>query len=253
MNNIHCDKINNHENIYNSMKLGFSTLALFSNTNDKIVETAWNNGFDMIELLAENPFNFNTPEALKSFEVYIHGPTVDLNIASINKGIKEESVRQMKNTIDRANEVNAKAITVHPGKIGRNDKRLRKIAIENAIESIGELVDYSDLTVSVENMPERFSFLANRIDELEQIREETGCMITIDTGHANTCENPEEFFDLKDICYFHLNDNNGEKDQHLTLGEGTLNLDLLKNVEKGIIELNNFDNILKSKKLIENI
>lgn len=233
------------------MKIGFSTLALFRNTNDKIVDMAKNNGFDMIELLAENTFNFNTKEALKSFDLLIHGPTVDLNLASINKGIKEESVKQMKNTIDMARDVNAEAITIHPGKIGRNDKRLRKIAIEIAIESISELVDYSDLTVSVENMPERFSFLGNRVEELEQIQEETGCMITIDTGHANTCENPQEFFEMKNICYFHLNDNNGEKDQHLPLGEGTLDLNLLKKVNKGIIELNNFDNILRSKKIIE--
>ena len=233
------------------MKIGFSTLALFRNTNDEIVEIAKNNGFDMIELLAENSFNFNTEDALKSFNVMIHGPTVDLNIASINNGIREESVRQMKNTIDMARNVNAEAITIHPGKIGRNDKRLRKIAIEKAIESIGELVDYSDLTVSVENMPERFSFLGNNLEELELIQEETGCMVTIDTGHANICRNPKEFFEIKNICYFHLNDNNGEKDQHLPLGEGTLDLELLKKVDKGIIELNNFDNILKSKKIIE--
>lgn len=233
------------------MKIGFSTLALFRNTNDEIVEIAKNNGFDMIELLAENQFNFNTEDALRSFNVMIHGPTVDLNIASINKGIREESVRQMKETIDMARNVNAEAITIHPGKIGRDDNRLRKVAVEKAIESVGELVDYSDLTVSVENMPERFSFLGNRIEELELIQEETGCMITIDTGHANTCSNPHEFFDLKNICYFHLNDNNGEKDQHLPLGEGTLDLELLKKVDKGIIELNNFDNILKSKKIIE--
>lgn len=233
------------------MKIGFSTLALFRNTNDEIVEIAKNNGFDMIELLAENSFNFNTEDALKSFNVMIHGPTVDLNIASINNGIREESIRQMKNTIDMARKVNAEAITIHPGKIGRNDKRLRKIAIEKAIESICELVDYSDLTVSVENMPERFSFLGNNIEELELIQEETGCMVTIDTGHANTCRNPKEFFEIKNICYFHLNDNNGEKDQHLPLGEGTLDLELLKKVDKGIIELNNFDNILKSKKIIE--
>lgn len=233
------------------MKIGFSTLALFRNTNDEIVNIAKNNGFDMIELLAENSFNFNTAESLKSFNVLIHCPTVDLNLASINNGIREESVKQMKDTIDMARKVNAEAITIHPGKIGRNDKRLRKIAIEKAIESISELVDYSDLLVSVENMPERFSFLGNNIEELEQFREETGCMITIDTGHANTCENPQEFFDLQNICYFHLNDNNGEKDQHLPLGEGTLDLNLLKKVNKGIIELNNFDNILKSKKIIE--
>lgn len=235
------------------MKLGFSTLALFNKNNQEIIEIAKNNNFDMIELLAEGPFYQNKMMALKSFPTLIHGPTVDLNIASINRGIRQESVRQMKDTIDIANEINAKAITVHPGKIGRNDEKLRKAAVEIAIESIGELVDYSDLTISVENMPERISFLANRVEELEHISNETGCMITIDTGHANTCENPEEFFDLNNICYFHINDNNGKKDQHVSLGEGTLDLELLKKIDNGIIELNNFDNVLKSKLKIEEL
>lgn len=125
--------------------------------------------------------------------------------------------------------------------------------MELAIESIGELVDYSDIVVSVENMPERFSFLGNNVEELERIQNETGCGLTIDVGHGNTCGNCEEFLDLKNISYCHLNDNNGVKDQHVTLGEGTLDLNLLKKVDKGIIELNNFDNVLKSKEVIKNL
>ena len=70
-------------------------------------------------------------------------------------------------------------------------------------------------------------------------------------GHGNTTKNNEELLELKNITYCHLNDNDGVKDQHITLGEGTLDLELLKKVKKGIIELNNFDNILKSKKVIE--
>ena len=52
------------------------------------------------------------------------------------------------------------------------------------------------------------------------------------------------------IVYYHLNDNNGEKDQHLTLGEGTFDLKLLDKVDNGIIELNNYQNILKSRQLL---
>lgn len=46
--------------------------------------------------------------------------------------------------------------------------------MELAIESIGELVDYSDIVVSVENMPERFSFLGNKVEELERIQMKLG-------------------------------------------------------------------------------
>lgn len=43
------------------------------------------------------------------------------------------------------------------------------------------------------------------------------------------------------------------KDQHVSLGEGTLDLNLLKKVKNGIIELNNYQNVLKSKKVIESV
>ncbi len=183
----------------------------------------------------------------------MHAPTVDLNISSLNTGIRKESVKQMKDALDYGKKINATALTIHSGQIGRNEDRIRKYALELAIESIGELVDYSDIVVSVENMPERFSFLGNKVEELERIQNETGCGLTIDVGHGNTCGNCEEFLDLKNISYCHLNDNNGVKDQHITLGEGTLDLNLLKKVDKGIIELNNFDNVLKSKEVIKNL
>jgi len=102
-------------------------------------------------------------------------------------------------------------------------------------------------------MPVRSKFLGNTVEEIEMIQNETGCSLTIDTGHANTCDNLKEMLELKNISYCHLNDNDGKKDQHITLGEGTLDLNLLKKIDTAIIELNNFDNILKSKKVIDKL
>lgn len=237
------------------MKLGFTTLAMFTQPNSDIIETAKKYEFEMIEILGEDPFfkNDNLEFANTDLEICIHAPTVDLNIASLNTGIRKESIKQMKDALNYGSKINATALTLHPGQIGRNEERIRKYALELAIESIGELVDYSDIIVSVENMPERFSFLGNKVEELERIQNETGCGLTVDVGHGNTCGNCEDFLDLKNISYCHLNDNKGIKDQHITLGEGTLDLNLLKKVDKGIIELNNFDNVLKSKEVIKNL
>ncbi|MBR6025045.1 MAG: TIM barrel protein [Methanobrevibacter sp.] len=239
------------------MKVGFTTLAMFMDDNLEIIKIAKENNFEMIEILGEAPFfKKENTMAFKDcgMEVSIHGPTVDINIASLNDGIRAESVKQMKECIDYAESINAHAITVHAGKIGRNDPPLRKAALEIACESISELVDYSDnVIISVENMPVRQAFLGNKIEELEMFQSESGCNLTIDVGHGNTTGNNEELLELKDITYCHLNDNDGVKDQHIPLGDGTLDLELLKKVKKGIIELNNFDNILKSKKVIENI
>jgi sugar phosphate isomerase/epimerase len=72
-------------------------------------------------------------------------------------------------------------------------------------------------------------------------------------GHANTTSNPSEFLKINKTIYYHLSDNNGEKDQHLPLGDGTMDLNLIKNIKVGIIELNSYESVLKSKKVIQQI
>lgn len=237
------------------MKLGFTTLALFMQPNDKIIDLAKMHGFEIIEILGEGPFfeRENMEYRDCGLDMRIHAATVDINIASLNRGIRNESVRQMIQCGKYAEKINANTITVHPGIIGRNEPRLRKMAMEFAVESIGEIIDGTNVEVSVENMPVRGKFLGNTVDEIEMIQQETGCSLTIDTGHGNTCGNLEEMLSLKNISYCHLNDNDGVKDQHITLGEGTLDLNLLKRIDTAIIELNNFDNILKSKEVIDNL
>jgi sugar phosphate isomerase/epimerase len=237
------------------MKLGFTTLALFMEDNGKIINLAKQHGFEIIEILGEGPFFENENMEYKNcgLDMRIHAATVDINIASLNKGIRAESVKQMIQCGQYAEKINANTITVHPGIIGRNEPHLRKMALEFSIESVGNIIDNTDVEISVENMPVRGKFLGNTVEEIEMIQEATGCSLTIDTGHGNTCGNLEEMLSLKNISYCHLNDNDGVRDQHITLGEGTLDLSLLKKIDTAIIELNNFDNILKSKEVIENL
>ena len=237
------------------MIIGFTTLALFMKDHNHIINLAKKHDFEMIEILAEEPFYTKDNLEFKDcgLDIRMHAATVDINIASINSGIRDESVRQMIFCGEYAEKIGAKTITVHPGIIGRNEPRLRNWALEIACESVGEIIDNTNVEISVENMPVRGKFLGNTVEEIEMIQEATGCSLTIDTGHGNTCGNLEEMLSLKNISYYHLNDNDGVKDQHITIGEGTLDLNLLKNIDVGIIELNNFDNILKSKEVIENL
>ncbi len=231
-----------------------------------MVQIAHDNEFDFFELLCDGPHNaenlLSKPELIKplkecDLEICLHGPTVDLNIASLNSRIREVSKQLFLETVDLAREINTTTITIHPGQIGRRDPWLREYAIDMAIKSITEVVDYGNengIKISVENMPERFSFLCNRVEELEKIVKETGSYATIDIGHSNTSNNTDEFLAMKKkISYCHLNDNLGDKDAHLPLGEGSLDLNVLKRIDKGIIELNNFDNILKSKEVISKV
>lgn len=238
-----------------NMKLGFSTLALFMKENSEIVSIAKKHGFDMIEILREEPItNRDNMEFKESgLDIRIHAATVDINIASLNSGIRRESIRQMIECAHHAEKIGAKTVTIHPGRIGRIDSRIRKYALDILVDSVGEIIDSTDVEISLENMPKRRSFLANTTDELERLQQDTGCYLTIDTGHANTTDSLEEMLELKNISYCHIHDNNGLKDEHNTLGEGTLNLDCLRKIRHGIIEINDFDKVLKSKEVIDNL
>ena len=167
------------------MKLGFSLLSLFMKDVHEMLEIATDNGFDSVELLAEGPYRpdylLNNKEAIESFasfdlDIYMHAVNVDINLASINNGIRLESVKQTKDCLDLANEIGAIAITSHPGVVGRREDRIRNMALAFLKESVVDIMDHADTMepkFCVENMPKRFSYLGNRAYELENLVKES--------------------------------------------------------------------------------
>ncbi len=245
------------------MKIGFSTLALFMSSMEECLEIATKDGFQLMEILCEGPYwprnvlsldkRYFEPFLSYDIDVFLHSPTIDLNPGSLNPGIREETLKQLIETIDFAGKINAKAITTHPGLIHRFEERIRTYGMKHAIETVGNANDYAmevGIKLSVENMPNKYKYFCNSAEEHQFFINKCGSYATVDTGHANTCKDVKAFFNIKKIAYYHLNDNNGEKDQHLALGDGTFDLKLLNGVDNGIIELNNYQNILKSRKLL---
>jgi sugar phosphate isomerase/epimerase len=245
------------------MKIGFSTLALFMSSLEQCLETASKDKFQLMEILCEGPYwprnglylDGSVFEAFDSYDidVFLHSPTIDLNPASLNPGIREETLKQLEETIDFAVKINAKAITTHPGLIHRFEERVRNYGKQHAIETLNNANEYAmgrGIKFSIENMPNKYAYFCNTAEEHQFFIKECNSYATVDTGHANTTKDVKSFFEIKKIAYYHLNDNNGEKDQHLTLGEGNFDLNLLNGIDNGIIELNNYQNILKSRELI---
>lgn len=230
---------------------------------EQFLETASKDGFQLMEILCEGPYwprnsllmDKKEFEVFDSYDidVFLHTPTIDLNPASLNQGIREETLKQLNETVDFATKIGAKAITTHPGLIHRLEDRVRNLGMVYSVETLQKANNYAEergIIFSVENMPNRYAYFCNNAQEHQYFVKECGSHATVDTGHANTTSNPAAFFKMKKIAYYHLNDNDGEKDQHLTLGEGTFDLSLLNGVDNGIIELNNYENILKSRELL---
>ncbi len=249
-----------------TIKIGFSTLALFFMPYEEWLQTAEKDGFQIIEVLCEGPqwprnllFHDNSEfEAFHShdIDIFIHSPTIDLNPASLNPGIRDETLRQLKETIDLAVQIGAKAVTTHPGLIHRLEDRIRNIGRQYSIETLSKANEYGEergIRFSVENMPNRYAYYCNNAIEHSFFIRECGCNATVDLGHANTNGDLKPFLAMKNVYYYHLSDNNGKKDQHLVLGDGNLDLKLIKGLDKVILELDDYQNVLKSKKTIASI
>ena len=242
------------------MKIGFSTLALFMRSFEDWLETASADGFELMEILCEGPtwprivLDFN-PEAFQIFEsynigIFLHAPTIDMNPASLNPRMRGETLIQLKETVDMAVKIGAKAVTAHPGLIHRLEDRIRDMGMYYSIETLREATEYAKergIIFSVENMPNRYAYFCNTAQEHVAFVQKCGCQATVDLGHANTTGDLKPFLKMKKIHYYHLSDNNGEKDQHLAFGDGNLDFSLINGIDNVIIELNNYENVLKSR------
>jgi sugar phosphate isomerase/epimerase len=187
-----------------------------------------------------------------------------VNVASTNSGIRKESLSQIKEAIEFTYDVGAELLTVHPGWKDLYGYRYPDEAYTLAIEGHCKLAkvaaDYG-VRIGIENMPA--FWLAFCVDPKEAHamiqavnRENVG--LTLDVGHANLlgAKAVEEFVTtLNDrIFLIHIHDNDGKRDQHRIIGEGTIDFHQLINllVQANInvplsIESHNLDDLVKSK------
>ncbi|MGZ4863292.1 MAG: sugar phosphate isomerase/epimerase family protein [Halobacteriota archaeon] len=242
------------------MKVGFSALALFGLSFDKIMERASCDGFDVVEVLCEGPYlprvalkNTTQFEILSQYdlELTIHSPTVDLNPASVNIGIREETTKQLNETVDLAASLDASTVTTHPGYVKRINPELTTRSLKFALKSLEDWALYAQdvgIEPSIENMPRNSKYFCTDVAQHKLFVETCGTSATVDVGHAHTSGSVKAFLqaDFQVACY-HLSDNDGRRDQHLPIGKGTIEWDQLGEINKAIIELNDYNAVKQSR------
>jgi len=169
--------------------------------------------------------------------ITIHLPYSDLNLASMNQPIWEETLRQMKECISLASEFCGLAV-VHPGYLSPLGKQMPDRAWEQNILGLQEICDHAEefgMRIAVENMLNIESMLGRTPEEilgmLENVRRENLGFV-FDVGHANTNGNVDSFLALKEkIVHVHVHDNKGARDEHLPVKSGNVNW---RRVAKGL-------------------
>ena len=241
------------------MKIGASTLAGIETTLEETLEFIENLGIDYAELVHQFPSENIDADILESYNLKysIHSPFMDVNIAALQDKSRLNSIKQIKDSIDLANKINAEAVVIHPGLAPflANKYFLDKV-YETANNSIKELGEYGrDLGVlaTIENMPTFDGMLYNNMGDLHNLLTSLDMSMTLDIGHANHSGYSPDQMIFDSIKHIHIHDNFGDDDAHLALGEGSIELKYIVNSleEKNydgiyIIEVNDYDSIKKS-------
>lgn len=252
-------------------KLGFSSLAFYETDLENSLSWAEENNFQLIEIVAENNHTIDeetlplVKEMLSSYrlEYTVHCPFSDINISSLNKSIRKESIRQVKYSIYAVNEIGGKLLTFHPGRHSSATSKVRDGTKKILFESLKEISDYNKdfgVTIALENMPDTFITTMRVSQEVLEVLENdelSGIKHTMDVGHleTNNVDIGRYIHDLREyLVHIHLHDNFGEFDNHLPLGEGNINFPLIFRALKDIgyqgriiLEMTKTEDILKSR------
>ncbi len=227
------------------MQLGFTPLnAMILDTSDAF-KLASELELDFIEL------SFDAHELLPAAQdiklvreltratgigVTVHLSYVDLNLASLFPGVRENSVARTNRGLEYAAQVDAICAVLHSGLIPMRHEMILPFAKAKLEQSLSEITPL--VPIALENLALDGYDLLRGVNELEALTKSIGWGNCIDVGHAlvEGCSTElkdgtgtggleqgrarllEYVHGLSNTIHLHLQDNDGTADAHHTLG-----------------------------------
>ncbi len=160
----------------------------------------------------------------------LHAPFNDINIASLNESVRETSVIELIKIMNISAELDIKTVTIHPGLYSMVVPGLEERSIaaaKRSLRMLDRMAQDCGVKLCVENMPGFKFFLGHTAEQMAELLEGTSLPVCFDIGHANTTEQIDAITDAFSgrIMNVHIHDNDGKQDQHLTVGDGTVDFD----------------------------
>lgn len=225
-------------------KIGYSDLALLTQPVEENIEKLIEHGADEIELLMDGIKWDDMDEQIKNIKkLYneherqltftIHPPAWDINLTSENKAIRQVSFEEYKRAIEFASDLEAKHVVIHPGFCFSPafDKQIAQKRAKDYIADLCKIAKPLGVELAIENVGYKGTSIFTQQEYTEFLNDldETATYL-IDTGHAhlNHWNIPEMIRTVKTRLHsLHLHDNSANSDEHLPIGEGTLNWKLI--------------------------
>lgn len=233
------------------MKIFAQTFTFDPQTPIETISFGHQHGFQGVEITCEyprGPLDYEHEAILQmkrlaqeyDMPLQVHAPYINLRLADLNPRIRGASVQSVKDGIDFARQIDARIVTMHLGNTTK--RRLKQVyesvrkALLNSILTLTEYAEQQDVTIAIENVQTDDKSvweeaLGKRAEEIIDILKEIDSRnigVTFDVGHANTISDPTNLA-VKLAPYVvnvHLHDNDGSSDQHLVIGQGSI--DFLK-------------------------
>ncbi|MCG2829156.1 sugar phosphate isomerase/epimerase [Methanothermobacter sp. K4] len=219
------------------MRIGVSTLALSPLSLEEMLTWIEDAGADCCEIIYEYPLDDVEVADSFSLDFTVHAPISDINIASLNRGIREASIAEVKSAVDLAVELDSEVVVVHPGSVPFLGRPHRDLIVQRNLESLSVISEYAEdrgAGIYPENMPRLEGPLLRELEELWLVADELESQVTLDAAHAATMGYSEAEMVSPRVGHVHLSDNNGEVDSHDALGDGSLDFGTIIDGLRGI-------------------
>lgn len=222
-------------------KIGFSLTSLKKVLALKALDIAKEKGAGVVELFGDlsvilKGLTAQDPEKIRKkaekYNIYLtlHLPMIDINLASLNDLIYESSIESTIKALEYARRCGVKLVVLHPGLVPVRHFLiilLAKRRLRKSLEKILNLSEKYEIELTLENtaLDERDLFL--KISHFKKFLLSFNGRIKVcfDFGHANVSPDGllKTWEELKPfISHIHIHDNHGKKDEHLPLGEGSI-------------------------------
>lgn len=216
-------------------EIGISMLYCLGRPFKEMTKLIPSAGTFNIEIVDEGYHTLNKPRVARLIEIAqshainycVHAPFGGVNIATPYKPLLNAMLKRLKRSITMASNLGCKLWIFHPGMATGIGAFYPGMEWKGNMESIHLLWDFASkcgVKVGLENGLE--AFIMKTADDFERFYSETDDDIgfVLDTGHANISGQLGSFMtQLRNrIVHVHAHDNKGRFDQHLGIGDGSI-------------------------------
>ncbi|WP_087972020.1 sugar phosphate isomerase/epimerase family protein [Oceanobacillus rekensis] len=217
------------------MRFYMASTLCWSSHPAEVITIAEKEGLQGVELWAEHMYYHQAdPEEIrllaeaKGLALTLHASSWDLNICSLNQGIREQSLAELKKSVNLANVLQVEHMTFHPGRftvksylqdehrymLVRNTKDLVDYAKEKQVILSQELME--EIPKEMLTDPEAMNTFLDQVGE--------GLHVTLDIAHTPLSESSLAYLaKLERVNSIHLSDSSMEQ-FHVPLGKGSIDI-----------------------------